>query len=322
MTISTITSSCADEALAEGLCVFRYRDCTREDSRNGPVIVAPGPVVTTHTNPARRVMYNPGRDANPAFHLIEAMWMLGGGRRAHIPALFNARFKEYAEEDTDVVHGAYGWRWRCHFGYDQIESIITELREKPASRQAVLAMWDPMADMRANKRDIPCNTHIYFDLRGGVLNMTVCCRSNDMLWGAFGANLVHMSMLQELIASAVGAPMGVYRQFSNNFHAYVNLPQFQFLMENSHRFYFPYLEIPGWTVFPMIAHGEDYKMFLQDCGRLGLGDYKTTFFRNVVEPIYSAFLTRKTSKLLTSVEPNCDWAIAFNQWVERRHAKD
>ena len=32
------------------------------------------------------------------------------------------------------------------------------------------------------------------------LCMTVCNRSNDMLWGAYGANVVHMSMLQEFVA--------------------------------------------------------------------------------------------------------------------------
>ena len=52
--------------------------------------------------------------------------------------------------------------------------------------------------------------------------MTVCNRSNDMIWGAYGANAVHMSILMEYVAVAVNAPMGSYYQISDSFHIYEN----------------------------------------------------------------------------------------------------
>ena len=52
--------------------------------------------------------------------------------------------------------------------------------------------------------------------------MTVCNRSNDMLWGAYGANAVHMSMLQEYMALMIGVEVGVYTQISDSFHVYQN----------------------------------------------------------------------------------------------------
>ena len=92
-------------------------------------------------------------------------------------------------------------------------------------RRAVLEMWDAEGELRmANScKDHPCNTHIYFNVRDNILDMTVCNRSNDMIWGALGANAVHMSILQEYIASHIGARVGIYTQFSNNLHAYTEV---------------------------------------------------------------------------------------------------
>jgi hypothetical protein len=52
------------------------------------------------------------------------------------------------------------------------------------------------------------------------LDMTVCCRSNDLIWGAHGANAVHFSVLQEYVAARVGCEVGTMYQLSNNYHAY------------------------------------------------------------------------------------------------------
>jgi hypothetical protein len=50
--------------------------------------------------------------------------------------------------------------------------------------------------------------------------MTVFCRSNDLIWGAYGANAVHMSILQEYVACGLARPVGHYWQVSNNYHVY------------------------------------------------------------------------------------------------------
>jgi hypothetical protein len=53
-----------------------------------------------------------------------------------------------------------------------------------------------------------------------VLDLTVCCRSNDAIWGAHGANAVHFSVLQEYLAARIGVGVGTMYQWSNNYHAY------------------------------------------------------------------------------------------------------
>ena len=67
-------------------------------------------------------------------------------------------------------------------------------------------MWDAKQDLshRNESKDLPCNTHVYFSIREGFLDMTVCNRSNDLIWGCCGANAVHMSFLQEYVATMWG----------------------------------------------------------------------------------------------------------------------
>lgn len=217
-----ITSESPNDALAQGL-VFMNSFGQISDSRNGPVIRAPMPVITISKYPERRVLAGMARDANPFLHLMESVWMLAGCNDVATPALFASNFHKYSD-DGITLHGAYGHRWRQWFGFDQLQSIAEELRADPTTRRAVLSMWDSHHDREralSGGKDVPCNTHIYFDtLNDGRLNMTVCCRSNDMLWGAYGANIVHFSFLLEWMAWASGLPMGVMRQFSNDMHLY------------------------------------------------------------------------------------------------------
>lgn len=325
----TITARNVNSAFNDGFWLLRLSGI-KEDSRNGPVVVAPGPVVTTYLVPTERVLFHAGRDANPVFHLLESIWMLAGRDSVDWVLPFNSRFSEYAESDGRV-HGAYGRRWRQHWRFDQIKKVISILNEDPNSRQAVIQMWDPENDLGVKVKDKPCNTAIYFDLRGGVLNMTVTNRSNDIVWGAYGANAVHMSMLQEFIAGAVSAKVGVYRQFSNNFHAYTNHGPVADWLIDPPAIDDRYLH-GGAEVMPLVdsGRGEVHLDFLEDCeqmtGRsstdLHSVAFRTNFFNEIVEPLRRVYVARKmgfgVEKFLVDLPPQNDWVIAFKEWMERR----
>lgn len=224
-----ISGDSAAELYREGIWCLRINGI-KEDSRNGEVLTVPHPVLLTHHKPWRRVLTDPIRRPNPYFHLAEFVWMMAGSHDATWIAKYNKRMLEYAD---DGVHnyGAYGYRWRQHFSVDQIINVVNMLTRDPTTRRAVLGMWDPTVDMLPVK-DLPCNTHIYFRVHDGALNMTVCNRSNDFFWGMLGANIVHMTMLHELIALASGHNIGVYRVFCNNLHAYTSVPNYKKMMES------------------------------------------------------------------------------------------
>lgn len=224
-----------NEAFSRGLerLIFLGR---KEQSRVGDVLVMPTPVVTVYNAPWERVLFNETRDANPFFHLMESVWMLAGHRDAVWLDRYVRNFSERFAEDNGEMHGAYGYRWRQHFGdrMDQFQGVAELLRKDPTTRRAVLAMWDPVVDLNLPRRDLPCNTHVYFRARkpdeseliqskthkGLVLDITVCNRSNDAVMGAYGANAVHMSVMGEVIAGLAGMRLGRYYQQSNNFHIY------------------------------------------------------------------------------------------------------
>lgn len=299
-------------------------DGIQEDSRNGPVLVLPGPVITTYERPCERVLFHPKRDCNHVFHLVEAIWMLAGRDNVDDLLPFNSKYRQFAEEDGRV-HGAYGMRWRGWFNVDQIYRIINMLKENPNSRQCVMQMWDCEADLvHKTLKDRPCNTHIYFDARGGSLNMTVLCRSNDMLWGAYGANVVHFSMLQEVIARGVGIHVGVYHQVSNNFHVYTDLPIVDEFIKNPPYGNCDMYAHQGVVPTPLFVGDETANDFLNDCEdffRLGVPSAfpRTWFFKETALPLARAYINRRHGdRIRMDPESRRDWFVAFNEWFDRR----
>tara|TARA_R110002049_G_scaffold5014_5_gene34888 strand:+ start:16557 stop:17564 length:1008 start_codon:yes stop_codon:yes gene_type:complete len=211
---------------SEGL--FRAVQAIREvgvkkETRNGAVLEFPYPVLIEYKKPVERVLFYPNRDANPFFHLMEGLWMLAGRNDVEFVDYYNSRIHEFSD-DGRVFHGAYGFRWRHHFDIDQLERAANRLTDYPNDRRTVVAMWDSHTDLRTTNdfKDVPCNTAIYFKLcdQTKKLDMTITNRSNDLIWGTFGANAVHMSMLHEYMAARIGGKVGSYYQFSNNLHAY------------------------------------------------------------------------------------------------------
>lgn len=321
-----------------------------EASRNGSVIVMDAPVMTTYLKPKERVIYSPTRDANPFFHLMESLWMLAGRNDLAFPLFFNSKFASYSD-DGAIVHGAYGHRWRVLFGMDQLAHLADELRNKPNTRRAVLEMWSALGDLTPIQvkafeadndilvgglegRDVPCNTHAYFDLRGGVLNMTVCNRSNDAVWGAYGANAVHFSVMQEYLAAMVGVQVGVYRQFSNNFHAYTDIYSKEALLKIAEEALTTNHYIPQFTSevgvetvepYPLVstsieAWNADLRLFMRDPGAPNI--YNDDFFNSVAYPMFCAWRQRKAGEgdgMEHAVKIAAkDWKLACVQWINRR----
>lgn len=196
------------------------------DSRNGPMYEAPCPVTTVYQKPTERVLFWEHRNANPFFHFMEGLWMLAGKNDLKTMHHYAKSMKNYSD-DNKILWGAYGWRWRRFFKIDQrkidqLDVITYMLDRDPEDRRAVLQMWS-IEDLARKGKDVPCNTCIYFKIRDGKLNMTVSNRSNDIIWGAYGANAVHMSMLQEYMAGRLGVEVGVYNQVSDSYHAYKDI---------------------------------------------------------------------------------------------------
>lgn len=197
-----------------------------ENTRNGQALYFQHPVTITYISPENRVLTNVVRDANPFFHLAESFWMLAGRNDVASLAFFVPRMKEYSDDGT-TFHGAYGHRWRYSFGFDQLSQVINTLHADPHGRRAYLDHWQPSRDSVLSSsswaKDLPCNLGVAFRVNeNNKLDMTVFNRSNDVLWGALGANYVHFGFLQQYVANQIEVETGVYNQISNNLHLYLN----------------------------------------------------------------------------------------------------
>lgn len=331
------------EAFIQGMGIMKTLGVRRE-TRNGPALVIPGPVTTMYSSPQARILFCPERDANPFFHFAESLWMLAGRNDVGFCTRFVKRMADFSDDGV-TFHGAYGHRWRNHFRrevdivdshdyqmmpIDQIRTIIEQLKANKDERRCVLGMWDPEADLGRNGKDVPCNTQAYFSVGAhGMLDMTVCNRSNDMIWGAYGANAVHFSMLQEFVAAGVGVPVGHYWQMSNNFHAY--LDTFEPLAEKRRKAEWcpcPY-DTGQVRPRPLVTTRyetwlDDLNMFLDVGMTLGIKD---SFFRKVAAPIFEAHDAYKeiegpakfdeAAKILDRCCAS-DWRLACYQWIGRR----
>lgn len=318
----------------------------RRESRNGPVLVSPVPVATVYERPLERVEFWPQRDSNPTFHLMEALWMLGGRNDVAFPRQFNTSFGQFSDDGV-TFNGAYGFRWRQHNGMDQLRVIADRLRANPDDRRQVLSMWDPTIDLTVGhgSKDIPCNTHAYFTRRSsGELDMTVCCRSNDIIWGAYGANAVHFSFLLEYMAHRIGCPPGRYTQVSNNWHGYhKTLEPLKVLADEAAlspgnatpqvRFS-PYRD-EELKLFRLMDVGEDVERFDGELELfLDIGivtGVRSPFLRRVAAPLrhaYSVFADRGNPRRFqeaAAIVQQCqadDWRIATLAWLERRRVKN
>lgn len=341
----SIVASDVNEAYSLGLFHMTQGQYDLVDTRNGKARRLPGPVTTVYQQPQNCVLFDEMRDANPYFHLIEAIWMLGGHNNVSSLVPFNPRMKEYSD-DGHTLHGAYGFRWRYHFGFDQIEEAIKTLRSDRTSRRVVIQMFDPHTDVPPmySGKDVPCNLCIDFKPRNGnILDMMVHCRSNDMIWGAYGANAVHFSFLMQYMCWATDMRMGLYYQISDDFHAYEDVlrkisPLEAMLYRSPYRD--PNNGIESYHIGTDAM--DNPKSFRRDCSNLfdylvnhddlNLSSVETNYFRQLMIPIVNSHRNyrewKKTrepefmesAKTWLGIAPLCDWTVACWQWLDRREA--
>lgn len=340
-----ITTRNVHSALPDALKLLD--DCGIERySRNGKVRMAPWPVTTVFERPMERVIFWPERDANPFFHLYEALWMLAG-RNDVKPLLRYSKQMERYSDDGNTLHGAYGYRWR-RGAFDQLVVIAKQLQKNPNDRRCVLQMWDTDKDLGRVGKDVPCNTMATFQINDkGELETAVFNRSNDIIWGAYGANAVHFSFLQEYLAIWIGCPIGPYRQISVNWHAYLeqgdaeplaqvkNVPRFVVQLDQN-----PYTNGKAkWL--PMLVNATGDKAAAQidtftqqllmeaDAGFPRQHKYTNEPFFDVAYHVLYAHHCFKTFEppfrygralaVLEQVDANIDWKVAAREWIQRRY---
>jgi thymidylate synthase len=329
-------------------CQYLAESGEPSPSRNGPVLVSPEPVTSVYMRPLERVLFSEQRSANPFFHLFESLWMLAGRNDVETVAQFVPSVSQFSD-NGETFHGAYGHRWRHYLAaprgrpwdveLDQLNVLVNMLKDNPRDRRAILMMWDVSIDLNADSKDIPCNDLVKFRIVNDRLDMYVFCRSNDIVYGCYGANAVQFSFLLEYMALRIGVVPGIYEQISADFHSYTELP---------YKFsdYFPFNDAEPWInpyavqamqVYPLIENTRFFDSDLehavnairdQSFDNMDLTHWHNSFFAQVAQPMYKAFRMHKQKNTLAAAESLAeinstlttpiDWLRAGSEWLHRR----
>lgn len=326
----------ANEALGQGIQLIKH-GADFIDSRGGMTLEVPSPVATVYHHPWERVLISKVRDANPFFHLMEAMWILAGREDVKFLTEFNKRMAEYSD-DGQVFNAPYGYRLRngnCNAQLDQLAEVIKLLKRDPNTRQAVCQIWDE-DDLVHTTKDKACNMSILFRIRNGKLCMTVYNRSNDMIWGAYGANVVQFSMIQEYVAAHLGLPLGEYTQVSNSYHIYTEGAGgavWDRIKDNYGGDVNIYDDLVHNTVYmlpdDMPAFEHDIRQFFNAYDRFGIEElgelccWQSQYFNQLIMPVLCIYLIHKqhgpeqalkyTHTILAD-----DWKLACEDWLTNR----
>ena len=200
---------------------WNLQGAREEGTRGGRVRVAHGPVVACLTEPRNRMHCLPDRGGNPWVSLAEFPWLMAGRNDLAWLGHYLPRAGNFSDDYGSTWRAGYGPRLRAWGGYvDQISEAVHKLRTNPDTRQAVVSLWDPETDNIAGSKDYPCTLALHFQRQGGKLDLTAMMRSNDLIWGFSGVNLVNFTLLLEAVAIMSDIPIGRYYHVASNLHVY------------------------------------------------------------------------------------------------------
>lgn len=118
----------------------------------------------------------------------------------------------------------YGHQWRLWNGFfDQIGSLVSNLKGNPNSRYHIVTAWQPTDFLETQKyAALPaCHTMFQCSVRGGKLDLMMLQRSCDSFLGV-PFNIASYALLTHILAAVVGLEPGEFVWIGNSVHIYEN----------------------------------------------------------------------------------------------------
>ncbi len=209
-----------------------YQDMLRNIMSNGIREMSERTGLETAAIPGLTFSIDPATDGFPLLTLrkipirvfvAEQAWFIMGSRKPEDFLREYTKIWDIFTNPNDVVTVAYGYRWRKHFGRDQLALLIDLLKNEPSSRHGVVITWDPTQDGLSlqKKKNVPCPYTFTVNIIGGKLHMHNIVRSNDMVLG-FPHDVAGFCLLQYLLAQKLNVEVGTYTHSISNAHIYSN----------------------------------------------------------------------------------------------------
>ena len=173
----------------------------------------------TLENPTDLLISYPSRKFNPTYAITEWLWYLSRNRSTvNIGKM--AKIWDMIKDENGECESNYG---EYLFSTGQWDWVVKELVDDEDSRRATIAVNQPH-HKKANPLDIPCTQFIQFFIRDNELNMGVCMRSNDVIFGfcndLFTFALFHQLMYNDLKEHYSDLKLGKYTHNAGSMHIY------------------------------------------------------------------------------------------------------
>lgn len=304
----------------------------REQTRNGEVLRLPEPVTVILEKPWLCASLCRKRDANPFFHMAEALYMLANKNCVRDLAFFAKNIAQYSD-DGKTFNAFYGERAISTWG-NQIAAVILELTRHPNSRRAVIQLWHPL-DLYRDTKDKACNTQIVFDIKDNRLTMYTFNRSNDAIWGGVtGANVVHFPMFQQYIAAHLKIRPGKWYHHSVNMHVYLNNPKWDRLLDAAIEDKTTPCTVNGHVEMDQLMLQHDIaalvswvSMSIDKLGKDDLHKFLPTndWVSKVAFPMMNTYMLHKLNRKDEALKKvgairDANWSRACKRWLVRRYA--
>ena len=121
----------------------------------------------------------------PHVAAAETAWQFLGTKDPEFILTYAPKLWSKFLEDGEVK-AAYGYRWKEHFGRDQLTQAVNELAHNPTNRQLWITAWDPATDGLGSPdqpMNIPCPIGFAVNIVGSKLHASLFIRSSDTVVG-------------------------------------------------------------------------------------------------------------------------------------------
>ena len=167
----------------------------------------------------------PARKFNKNYAIAEWMWYISANQKvnniAKLASIWGDIQDNYGEAESN--YGSYIFPLDSRTLHSQWDWTIEELVRDRDSRRATVVINQPYHKEK-NHKDYPCTQYMHFFIRNGKLDMGICMRSNDAVFGfcndVFTFSLFHQLMLNHLNDRGLNIHLGRYYHHAGSFHIY------------------------------------------------------------------------------------------------------
>lgn len=205
------------------------------------------------------ILPTPGyRKVYPYVSGAELAWFLSGERDVTWLNTYAPRiWSKFTEPGSNEVRNAYGYRWRHHFGIDQIHEALEALRRNPSDRRVFVSAWDPSeGDLGSHGKNVPCPVGFSFYVINDTIHASVFLRSLDTFVG-LPYDVMDFALLLKAFAVHLNLRMGTLRTTAAHVHLYEDHWQMAADMMPK-KLVEPDILMPTYSVTNIQTHKNDY----------------------------------------------------------------